>query len=237
MNALRAVAAPKPKFSFKRKTATVANPVTPSKPNKSNPVSTTSELPHSNPLISSHTYAYLTTASLIGSPPTSCLTVSDLDYCVLNFLPTTGASELEVSAIHLRKISNSVLLLPLVNGSILAHDLSRCVVVVGCHQVEFLVDARSRKRIHRNILVSYAHFDQGGRFSLYSIQSDRGGLPWYSVYIVSSDTTRSGAIGRRSEDYTCDLHADKTYKASRFSLQLRKTSHTSETPLLRTGFT
>lgn len=134
LNALRAVAAPKPKFSFKRKSATVANPVTPSKPNKSNLVSTTSELPHSNPLISSHTYAYLTTASLIGSPPTSCLTVSDLDYCVLNLLPTTGASELEVSAIHLRKISNSVLLLPLVDGSILAHDLSRCVVVAGCHQ-------------------------------------------------------------------------------------------------------
>ena len=173
LSGLRTAIAPKPKFSFKREKVTVLNPT---KSAKNKPTSLISEFPPSKPLISSHTHAYLTVASFIGSPRTSGLTVSDLDYCILNLLPTSGTSEFEISAIHLKKISNSVLLLPLINCSILVHDLSRCVIVVGCHQVQFPNSANSRERIHKHLLVSYAHFSQGGRFSLHSIKSDRGGL-------------------------------------------------------------
>jgi len=173
LNGLRATASPKPKFFFKREQATVLNP---NKSVRNKPTSSISELPPSKPLISSHRHAYLTVASLIGSPRTSSLTISDLDYCILNFLSTSVTSEFEISAIHLNKVSNSVLLLPLTNCSILAHDLSRCVVVVGCHQVQSPASANSREKIHKHSLVSYAHIKQGGCLSLHNIKSDRGGL-------------------------------------------------------------
>ncbi|KAF5350545.1 hypothetical protein D9756_008724 [Leucocoprinus leucothites] len=136
LNRLRAATTTKPKFAFKRKTAAESPPstITPSESTKGALISTSPQPSSSNSFISSHTHTYLTITSLVGSPPASDLTISDLDHCILNLLSTKDDLQLDISAIHLRKISNSVLLLPIINGSILIHDLSRCVIVLGCHQ-------------------------------------------------------------------------------------------------------
>lgn len=148
LDQLRTAATPKPRFAFKRSTAAAPSPspIPRSELTTVASVSTFSQSStSSNSFISSHTHRYLTIASLVGPPPTSDLTISDLDHCILNLLPTSGQAQLDISAIHLHKISNSVLLLPIVNGSILIHDLSRCVIVTGCHQVRMIASQRLGK--------------------------------------------------------------------------------------------
>ncbi|KAF9450024.1 hypothetical protein P691DRAFT_811265 [Macrolepiota fuliginosa MF-IS2] len=134
LNDLRTSTTPKPKFSFKRKAPNTPLSTPPAQSAMSTSVQTTSSPSSSNSFISAHTYTYLTIDSLTGPPPTSDLTVSDLDHCVLNLLPTVGQSQLDISSIHIRGITDSLLLLPMINGSVLIHDLSRCVIVIGCHQ-------------------------------------------------------------------------------------------------------
>ena len=68
----------------------------------------------------------------------SDLSISDLDHCIVNLLPSALSSSssgndtpLIITALHARN------LLPNVDGGALIHDLERCVVVLGCHQVRF----------------------------------------------------------------------------------------------------
>ncbi|KAJ3558916.1 hypothetical protein NP233_g11395 [Leucocoprinus birnbaumii] len=140
LNELRVAAAPKPRFAFKRKAAPTPSPspATPAESPQPQPASppTQSQSPSSNSFISSHERKYLAISSLIGAPPTSDLTISNLDHCILNLVPTTALPhKLDISAVHLREITNSILLLPIINGSILIHELSNCAIVLGCHQV------------------------------------------------------------------------------------------------------
>jgi hypothetical protein len=44
-------------------------------------------------------------------------------------------SNLNFSALHIRDLSDCVLLLPFTQGSALIHDIRNCVLVLGCHQV------------------------------------------------------------------------------------------------------
>jgi hypothetical protein len=79
----------------------------------------------------------------------SDLTISDLNNCIVNLLPDASGghssrdSSLKISALHIRNLTDTVLLLPIIQGSVLLHDLRRCVVVAGCHQVRFLSYKRS----------------------------------------------------------------------------------------------
>jgi len=135
LNELRASSAPKPKFAFKRKAAAPPSPApTAGSAAPDAPIPISSDLPSQNSFISSHSYAYLTTASLADLAPASALTISDLDHCILNLIPSSSQPQLDISAFHLQKITNSVLLLPFIKGSVLIHDISHCVIVVGCHQ-------------------------------------------------------------------------------------------------------
>lgn len=59
------------------------------------------------------------------------VTLSDLAYCVVNLI---APSKLTISAVHAQNLRNVVLLLPMIQSSIMLHDLDNCVVVVGCHQ-------------------------------------------------------------------------------------------------------
>src|SRR6202044_929667 len=67
---------------------------------------------------------------------------SDLDGCIVNLLPSavqhdnsSGGHQLGLSALHIRNVTGTVMLLPVIQGSVILHDLTRCVIVVGCHQV------------------------------------------------------------------------------------------------------
>ncbi|KAG7442799.1 TBCC-domain-containing protein [Guyanagaster necrorhizus] len=57
--------------------------------------------------------------------------LSDLANCVVNLI---SPSELTISVVHAQNLRNVVLLLPMIQSSIMLHDLDNCVVVVGCHQ-------------------------------------------------------------------------------------------------------
>ncbi|KAF8208225.1 TBCC-domain-containing protein [Mycena galopus ATCC 62051] len=136
---------PKSKFAFKRK---VPAPSTQPSPNPGSLVvsETPSEsLPSSTPIstnltLSSRSHQYLTLASLPDTSQASDLAISDLHKCILNLLPDAGdgsssrESNLKISALHIRNLTDTILLLPIIQGSVLLHDLRRCLVVVGCHQ-------------------------------------------------------------------------------------------------------
>ncbi|SJL10360.1 uncharacterized protein ARMOST_13746 [Armillaria ostoyae] len=59
------------------------------------------------------------------------VTLSDLANCVVNLITP---SKLTISAVHAQNLRNVVLLLPMIQSSIMLHDLDNCAVVVGCHQ-------------------------------------------------------------------------------------------------------
>ncbi|KAN0094713.1 Tubulin binding cofactor C domain containing protein [Tylopilus felleus] len=130
---LRGASASAPRFSFKRK-ATKPKPSTdhasiivppPTKPQPT--------MIESARTLSTFSHRYLTVLD-VRSPNTSAeVSISDLDNCIVNLLPGDD-DQTEITALHLQRISRSVILLPQISGSIILHDLSECVIVVGCHQ-------------------------------------------------------------------------------------------------------
>ncbi|TFK53137.1 TBCC-domain-containing protein [Heliocybe sulcata] len=131
---LRAASAPKAKFSFKRKAAKASAPSTigtaPTLAPSTTSLKPTSAIAPEGLSISSKSNAYVTTVDL-GDVQTTELAISDLDHCVVNLI---GSDERSFSTIHVRNVSNSILLLGNVNGSVLLHDLRCCVLVLKCHQ-------------------------------------------------------------------------------------------------------
>lgn len=87
--------------------------------------------------LSGHSHKYLSWSSLppINSEATD-LAISNLDHCVINLLSgEPSGTRHAISALHARNLVNTVLILPLINGSALMHDLTNCTIVLGCHQV------------------------------------------------------------------------------------------------------
>jgi tubulin-specific chaperone C len=151
---LRAVTTPKSKFAFKRRTANTHPQSAPSMSSPTPPEEPTSPLPPAPVLVSSpitsptpsitltsRSKEYLTLKSLplpsFSPARQSDLTISDLDACVVNLLSGSwdGGEVIGMSALYIRNVSNSVLVMPLIQGSVIVHGLRRCVVVFGCHQV------------------------------------------------------------------------------------------------------
>ncbi|KAJ7337352.1 tubulin binding cofactor C-domain-containing protein [Mycena albidolilacea] len=133
---------PKSKFAFKRKDPV---PSTVASPSSVQPIVLETSQPGSTPTstnltLSSRSLQYLTMTSFPDTSEMSDLTISDLNNCIVNLLPDASGghssrdSSLKISALHIRNLTDTVLLLPIIQGSVLLHDLSRCVVVVGCHQ-------------------------------------------------------------------------------------------------------
>ncbi|KAF7798187.1 hypothetical protein EIP86_009404 [Pleurotus ostreatoroseus] len=142
---LRVSFAPKPKFAFKRKTpktvpasSTSSTPIASSAPSAKSPV-TTEQTSSPHLLLSNRSYKYLDRTALADLESSSDLTISDLDHCVVNLLPSPSASvtaqTYKFTALHVRNLTNTVLVLPAIDGSALLHDLKRCTIVLGCHQV------------------------------------------------------------------------------------------------------
>ncbi|KAI0372531.1 hypothetical protein BV20DRAFT_1042647 [Pilatotrama ljubarskyi] len=147
LEALRTSVAPKSKFAFKRKAAkpTLSDPpasvpasneqisgVAPSGPAQS-------KSPTSGLSLSGHSNSYLTVSSL-SSPwsAASDLTISELDHCIVNLIPSQAnpdaPPDLTFNALHVRNVTNTVLILPIIPGSALLHDMKNCVIVLGSRQ-------------------------------------------------------------------------------------------------------
>ncbi|KAF8635659.1 hypothetical protein AX15_000290 [Amanita polypyramis BW_CC] len=151
---LRTASKPKAKFAFKR-TATVLQtsqrlpPPTEQVTNKTQTKELTSFINKTDhALLSSHSYRYISTTDLFArNQCSSDITISHLDHCIVNLTksPESQSEEaIQFSAVHVEKITNSVLILPMINGSILLYDLTNCVVAVGCHQFRM----HSSQKVH-----------------------------------------------------------------------------------------
>jgi len=119
-----------PRFSFRRG-ATKPKPrtsavVPPSATAQSTPVESAGTL-----AVFSH--RYLTILDIRSSNTSAEVSVSDLDECIVNLLPG-DEDDSKITALHVQRVSRSVILLPRISGSIILYDLSQCVIVVGCHQ-------------------------------------------------------------------------------------------------------
>ena len=148
LDELRAASAPKPKFTFKRKVAketpmstqdTVPN-VAPPQGNTSKDTVPSPNL-SSHLLLSGHSGKYLDRTSLPILESFSDLTIADLDRCIVNLLPSEPSDNAPdrqsctFTALHCRNLTDTILVLPVIGGSALLHDLTHCTIILGCHQV------------------------------------------------------------------------------------------------------
>ncbi|EPQ51906.1 TBCC-domain-containing protein [Gloeophyllum trabeum ATCC 11539] len=123
--------APKAKFAFKRKGAAAPRTATPTPaPAPPSAPATVPAESASGLAFSSKSHAYLTLDSLSTDSDATELAIADLDHCLVNLVPPTRT----FSAIHVRNVTNSVLILGNVTGSVLLHDVQRCILVLRCHQ-------------------------------------------------------------------------------------------------------
>jgi tubulin-specific chaperone C len=183
---------PKAKFAFKRKApvagasspqASIVLPTLPSTGKMTAQALLIPQTSTSNLTLSSRSFEYITLESLSNSILQRDLSISDLDHCIVNLIPSTLpvkgddpapgiVTPMDISAIHVRNITDTVLLFPQIAGSVLLHDVSRCTLVLGCHQVR-LSDACASPKVSEPFLtiVPNAHLEQGGRISLHTLQS------------------------------------------------------------------
>ncbi|TFY63127.1 hypothetical protein EVJ58_g3433 [Rhodofomes roseus] len=143
---LRTAAAPKPKFAFKRKAVPsvqsplpTASPASRDAPEKAVVVTSSNATPSTGVTISGRSHEFIDLSSLPPSVSATDLIISDLDHCVLYMLPRPGleddtARDVRITALHARNVRNSVLIMPMIEGSALLHDVSQCVLALGCHQ-------------------------------------------------------------------------------------------------------
>lgn len=134
LETLRSASKPKSKFSFKRKEPAVParTAVVPSVP-----AARSVEIPSTYLTLASHSNARLSWSSLPNARefPESDLTIADLDHCIVDLVETSDTGHKPVlTALHIRNLKNTILLLPVTKGSVLLHNLTRCIIVVGCHQ-------------------------------------------------------------------------------------------------------
>jgi len=130
----------KPKFAFKRKDK--SEKPTPDAPEVEAPIPAEiisgSPAPHLS--LTSKSGCLLTFASLpdVSSIPIdSELIVANLDNCIVDLVESDNPV-MAPTAVHIHNVINSVLLLPVIKGSVLLYDLRRCAVVIsGCHQVRY----------------------------------------------------------------------------------------------------
>lgn len=147
---LQAASKPRSKFTFKRNPQEAA-PLASNEEKVDNLplLLSTSSVPTTNLTLSSRSFEYLTFDAFPQSSLQHDLTISDLDHCIVNLIPQSPQSNalgdgsprarLDISALHVHNLTNTILLLPSIDGSVLFHSLSQCILVVGCRQVSLLL--------------------------------------------------------------------------------------------------
>jgi tubulin-specific chaperone C len=144
---LRSVSVPKTKFAFKRKTSkpplsATSTPSTSSRDAKVDgerdalPVTSTF---HKLSSYSGCRLSFQSIPTFGAGSPSSDLTISDLDHCVVDLCGTTEAAphnrnQLSLTSVHVRELRETILILPNVKGSVFLHNLHRCTVIVACQQ-------------------------------------------------------------------------------------------------------
>ncbi|KAG8216041.1 tubulin binding cofactor C-domain-containing protein [Butyriboletus roseoflavus] len=130
---LRGASACAPRFSFKRK-------VTKTKPSTEHglvvgPPLTQSQstLIESAKTLATFSHRYLTILDIHSPNSSAEVSISDVDNCIVNLLASDNDHR-KMTALHVQRVSRSVILLPQIAGSIILYDLSECVIVIGCHQ-------------------------------------------------------------------------------------------------------
>lgn len=144
LDGLRTPSTGKAKFAFKRKAQKpISTPAPSPVPNaitqhqEQSPVPTDVAGSSNSVALSGRTHQYLSWTSVPSMTVSATdLSISDLDGCVVNFLgDSKDAPPLTFTALHMRNVRNTVLLLPFIQGSAMIHDMSNSVTVLGCHQV------------------------------------------------------------------------------------------------------
>lgn len=118
----------KGKFAFKKKAGSSARKGV-SVQSSNTELQVTKSPPANNALVQPKEYRFLTAAVLSDSSSDSGLTISNLSHCVVNVATS------DLTAIHIQNVKDSLLLLGEVKGSLLAHDLDRCTILICSHQV------------------------------------------------------------------------------------------------------
>lgn len=186
LEGIRSSATAKPKFSFQRKTNKSSSSAPSTMPKSS---MTVSQVPSAHPAstfytLQKHAHQYLTSSSLpppTSGQPQSDLTISDLDHCIVNLCSSTSQTQPdletpwshELTALHIRNLRSTIVILPDISGSILLHNLEQCIIVASCHQVKksALYYPPPRQLIILSEIVPDAHVQ--GRFcvSEYTLKS------------------------------------------------------------------
>ncbi|EJU01304.1 hypothetical protein DACRYDRAFT_116494 [Dacryopinax primogenitus] len=134
----KASAKPQGKFSFKRMKP-VAKPVVASSSSSTSAPATSSLVPSTS---SGHTIFSLSNSCItfasLNSEPGADLLLSSLDHCLVNLIPASAdlpPPTPVLGSIHARALRHTVLLLPVIPGSVFLEGCTECLVVVGCHQL------------------------------------------------------------------------------------------------------
>ena len=144
---IRSASLPKTKFAFKRKadkTPLSAAPTPPPSSSGANELGGRDGLPGTSKFnnLRSHSHCRLSLQSIPTSgegPPLSDLIISDLDHCIVDLRATAGSvrsqNQFNLTAVHIHDLKETLLILPIVKGSAILHNLYRCTVIATCHQV------------------------------------------------------------------------------------------------------
>ncbi|KAI9438190.1 tubulin binding cofactor C-domain-containing protein [Lactarius indigo] len=141
----RSASLPKKKFAFKRKAdrpPVLAVPTLPPSPQATPPqpgldhLSTVSTF-HTLSAQSNCRLSFRSLPTFGDDTPTFDLTISDLNRCIVDLCsPANIASprhQLSLTALHIRDLKNTILVLPHVKGSVLLHNLHTCMVIFRMH--------------------------------------------------------------------------------------------------------
>ncbi len=136
---IRSASIPQTKFTFKRKANKAPLSAAPTLHPSSRGANELEKRDRTSDFhkLSSHSHCRLSLQSIPTfkeGPPLSDLTISGLDHCVVDL---RSQDQLSLTALHIRDIKESLLILPNIKGSVLLHHLHRCTVIVACHQVGF----------------------------------------------------------------------------------------------------
>ena len=178
---IRFASLPKAKFTFKRKTDKTplsAAPTPPPSSSGANELGGSDGLPGTSNFnnLRSHSHCRLSLQSIQTSregPPLSDLIISDLDHCIVDLRATAGSvrsqNQFNLTAVHIHDLKETLLILPIVKGSVILHNLHRCTVIVTCHQVRTrLSECGPPLLIH---LVPHARLGGCSRLPLRGLQS------------------------------------------------------------------
>lgn len=136
----RSASLPKKKFAFKRKADRAPVPTLPPSLQATPPQPGGDQLSAVSTFqkLSAHSNCRLSLKSLptLGDDTSTFdLTISDLSHCIVDLCsPATISSQLPLTAVHIRDLKDTILILPNVKGSVLFHNLHTCTVIVACHQ-------------------------------------------------------------------------------------------------------